>query len=75
MSVSFPAVGGKFPPDGGKVIVFDPDGFHSHPSTLLYSTRIKFWRTVDKNNPVSDLAWKVTIFFDCPRGRYIFPII
>ena len=54
---------------------FDPDGFHSHPSTLLYSTRIKFWRTVDKNNPVSDLAWKVTIFFDCPRGRYIFPII
>ena len=54
---------------------FDPDGFHSNPSTLLSSSRIKFWRTVVKNDPVSNLAWKVRIFFECPRGRYIFSLI
>lgn len=52
-----------------------PDGFHSHLSTLLSSSRIKFWRTVVKNNQVSDHAWKVRIFFECRRGRYIFPLI
>ena len=55
--------------------IFIPDGFHSHLSTLLSSSRIKFWRTVVKNNQVSDLAWKVRIIFDCPRGRHILSLI
>ena len=54
---------------------FVPDGFHSHPLTLLSSTRIKFWRTVVKNNLVSALALKVGIIFDCPYGRYICSLI
>ena len=49
---------------------FNPYGFHSHPSTLLSSTRTKFSGIVVKNYPVSDLAWKVGIIFDCPRDRY-----
>lgn len=53
---------------------FDYHSLHSHPSSSLSFTRMKLLRTIVKKNPVADLAWKVGIYLECPRGRFIFSL-